>query len=202
MKPKVIALAGPTASGKTKMAIDLAKQINGEVISADSRYVYKGFDIASAKPTKEEQDGIPHHLIDIVEPEVDYSVADFYDDAKNAIYEILERGKTPIVAGGTGLYFRVLLETYDLPRVEANPELDAAIKDFMTKQFELQAQQMMGQQIDSEAFAKLQQLSAILMQDPSAAQYLQNHMRFSMMMADVYKIIADVADLGVGPTGA
>ena len=128
MKPKVIAIAGPTASGKTKMAIDLAKQINGEVVSADSRYVYKGFDIASAKPTKEEQEGIPHHLIDIVEPEVDYSVADFYDDAKNAIYEILERGKTPIVAGGTGLYFRVLLETYDLPRVEANPELRAELE--------------------------------------------------------------------------
>ena len=128
MKPKVIAIAGPTASGKTKMAIDLAKQIDGEVISADSRYVYKGFDIASAKPTKEEQEGIPHHLIDIVEPEVDYSVADFYDDAKNAIYEILERGKTPIVAGGTGLYFRVLLETYDLPRVEANPELRAELE--------------------------------------------------------------------------
>ena len=128
MKPKVIAIAGPTASGKTKMAIDLAKQIDGEVISADSRYVYKGFDIASAKPTKEEQEGIPHHLIDIIEPEVDYSVADFYDDAKNTIYEILERGKTPIVAGGTGLYFRVLLETYDLPRVEANPELRAELE--------------------------------------------------------------------------
>ena len=123
MKPKVIAIAGPTASGKTKMAIDLAKQINGEIISADSRYVYKGFNIASAKPTLEEMDGIPHHLIDIVEPEVDYSVADFYDDAREKIYEIIKRGKTPIVAGGTGLYFRVLLETYDLPRVEANPKL-------------------------------------------------------------------------------
>lgn len=128
MKPKVIAIAGPTASGKTKMAIDLAKQINGEIVSADSRYVYKGFNIASAKPTLEEQDGIPHHLIDIVEPEVDYSVADFYDDAKNAIYEIIERGKTPIVAGGTGLYFRVLLETYNLPRVEANPDLRAELE--------------------------------------------------------------------------
>ena len=127
MKPKVIAVVGPTASGKTKLAIDLAKQIDGEIISADSRYVYKGFDIASAKPTMEERDGIPHHLIDIVEPEVDYSVADFYDDAKNKIYEILERGKTPIVAGGTGLYFRVLLETYDLPRVEANPQLRAEL---------------------------------------------------------------------------
>lgn len=109
------------------MAIDLAKQIDGEIISADSRYVYKGFDIASAKPTMEERDGIPHYLIDIVEPEVDYSVADFYDDAREKIYEILKRGKTPIVAGGTGLYFRVLLETYDLPRVEANPELRAEL---------------------------------------------------------------------------
>lgn len=127
MKPKVIAVVGPTASGKTKMAIDLAKQINGEVISADSRYVYKGFNIASAKPTLEERDGIEHHLIDIVEPEIDYSVADFYDDAKKSIYEILSKGKTPIVAGGTGLYFRVLLENYDLPRVEANPELRAEL---------------------------------------------------------------------------
>lgn len=133
MKPKVIAIVGPTASGKTRMAIELAKQIDGEIISADSRYVYKGFDVACAKPTLEEREGIPHHLIDIVEPEVDYSVADFYDDARAKIYQILERDKTPIVVGGTGLYFRVLLETYDLPRVEANPilreELDSREKE-------------------------------------------------------------------------
>lgn len=127
MKPKVIAIVGPTASGKTQLAIDLAKQIDGEVISADSRYVYKGFDIATAKPTVEEQDGVPHHLIDIIEPEYDYSVADFYDDARDKIFEIIQRGKMPIIAGGTGLYFRVLLETYDLPRVEANPELRAKL---------------------------------------------------------------------------
>lgn len=123
MKPKVIAIAGPTASGKTSMAIDLAKKINGEIISADSRLVYKGFDIASAKPTLEEREGIPHHVIDVVEPEFDYSVSDFYDDAKKAIDEIISRGKTPIVAGGTGLYFRVLLENYALPKVEANSGL-------------------------------------------------------------------------------
>ena len=123
MKPKVIAIVGSTASGKTKMAIDLAKQIDGEIVSADSRLVYKGFDIASAKPTMEERDGVPHHLIDIVEPEFDYSVGNYADDARKVVYDILNRGKTPIVAGGTGLYFRVLLENYDLPRVEANPEL-------------------------------------------------------------------------------
>lgn len=127
MKPKVIAVAGPTASGKTSMAIELAKELNGEVISADSRLVYKGFDIASAKPTMEERQGIPHHLIDIVEPEFDYSAGNFYDDAKKAIEDILSRGKTPIVAGGTGLYFRVLLENYNLPRVEADYELRAEL---------------------------------------------------------------------------
>ena len=128
MKPKVIAIAGPTASGKTQMAIDLAQKINGEIVSADSRYVYKGFNIATAKPTFEEQAGIQHHLIDIVEPEFDYSVADFYDDAKKAIYDILDRGKIPIVAGGTGLYLRVLLENYDLPRVEGNSVLRAELE--------------------------------------------------------------------------
>ena len=123
MKPKVIAVAGPTASGKTKLAIELAHNYNGEIISADSRLVYKGFDIASAKPTIEEREGIPHHLIDIVEPEFDYSAGDYARDGKKAIEDILSRGKTPIVAGGTGLYFRVHLEHYNLPQVDTNYEL-------------------------------------------------------------------------------
>jgi tRNA dimethylallyltransferase len=123
MKQKVIAIAGPTASGKTKLAIDLAKDIGGEIVSADSRLVYKGFNIAAAKPTMEEREGIPHHMIDIVEPEYDYSVGDYYEGAKKVIGEIIHRGNVPIIAGGTGLYFKILLEDYDLPRVEANLEL-------------------------------------------------------------------------------
>lgn len=128
MKPKVIAVVGPTASGKTKLAIELAHKLNGEVISADSRLVYKGFDIASAKPTMEEREGISHHLIDIVEPEFNYSVGNYVEDAKRAIEDILSCGKTPIVAGGTGLYFRVLLEHYDLPKVETDFELRAELE--------------------------------------------------------------------------
>ena len=128
MKHKVIAVVGPTASGKTKLAIELAHKLDGEIISADSRLVYKGFDIASAKPTLEEREGIPHHLIDIVEPEFDYSAGKFAEDAKIAIQDILSRDKTPIVAGGTGLYFRVLLEHYDLPKVETNYELRAKLE--------------------------------------------------------------------------
>ena len=128
MKQKVIAVAGPTASGKTALAIKLAHERNGEIISADSRLVYKGFDIASAKPTIEEREGIPHHLIDIVDPEVDYTAGDYARDGKNAITDVLSRGKLPIIAGGTGLYFRVLLEHYDLPQVETNYELREALE--------------------------------------------------------------------------
>lgn len=128
MKQKVIAVVGPTASGKTKLAIELAHKLNGEVISADSRLVYKGFDIASAKPTLEEREGIPHHLIDIVEPEFNYSAGNYVEDAKKAIGDILSRGKTPIVAGGTGLYFRILLENYNLPNVETDYKLRAKLE--------------------------------------------------------------------------
>lgn len=122
-KPKVIAIAAPTASGKTSYAIELAKEIGGEIVSADSRIIYKGFDIACAKPTKEEMGNVPHYMIDIVEPEVDYSVANYVDDATEAINKILAKNKTPIIVGGTGLYFRALLEGWNLPRVAPNYEL-------------------------------------------------------------------------------
>lgn len=125
---------GPTASGKTSYSIDLAKKINGEIISADSRLVYKGFDIAAAKPTLEERQGIEHYLIDIVEPEVDYSVANFSDDAKVAITKIAKKGKTPIVVGGTGLYFRILLEDFALPRVEADLKLREELEKLPTEE--------------------------------------------------------------------
>lgn len=124
---------GPTASGKSNLAIQKALKINGEIISADSRLVYKGFDIATAKPTMEERQGIEHHLIDIVEPEIDYSVANFFDDAKNAIQKIRQKGKTPIVVGGTGLYFRILLEDFDLPRVAPNYELRQELEKMNTQ---------------------------------------------------------------------
>ena len=113
-KSKVIAIAAPTATGKSKLAVELAHKYDGEVVSADSRLVYKGFEIAVAKPTLEEREGIPHHVIDVVEPEINYTVANFYDDATKAINDILSRGKLPIIAGGTG---------FDLPRVEPNPKL-------------------------------------------------------------------------------
>lgn len=127
-KNKVIAIVGATASGKTAYSIELAKKVNGEIISADSRLVYKGFDIGTAKPTLEERDGIPHYLIDIVEPEVDYSVGLWAKEAEKCIDEIISRGKVPIIVGGTGLYFRILLENYDLPKVEPNYDLRSELE--------------------------------------------------------------------------
>lgn len=109
MKPKVIVIAGPTASGKTALSIELAKKINGEIVSSDSMQIYKDMDIGTAKVTPEEMQGVKHYLIDFVSPDERYSVSDFKRDSEKAIEEILAKGKVPIVAGGTGLYIDSLI---------------------------------------------------------------------------------------------
>lgn len=127
-KIKVIAIVGPTASGKTAYSIELAKKIDAEIISADSRLVYKGFNIGAAKPTKEEMDGIPHYMIDIVEPEFEYSAGLYKKEAKEKILEIHNKNKIPIIVGGTGLYIDILLKNYNLPQIEANHTLRNELK--------------------------------------------------------------------------
>lgn len=109
MKPKVVVIVGPTASGKTALSIELAKRINGEIISSDSMQIYKDMDIGTAKVTNEEMQGIKHYLVDFVRPDCRYTVSDFKKDSENAIKEILSKGKIPIVVGGTGLYVNSLI---------------------------------------------------------------------------------------------
>ena len=109
MKDKVIVIVGPTASGKTTLSIELAKKINGEIISADSMQIYKDMDIGTAKVTEEEANGIQHYLVDFVSPEQRYTVSDFKRDSENAIQEIINNNKIPIVVGGTGLYINSLI---------------------------------------------------------------------------------------------
>ena len=104
MKPVVLALVGPTGSGKTKTAIDLSQKLPAEIVSMDSMQIYRTMDIGTAKPTTEERSQVPHHMIDFVHPNTDYSVADFVQDAKKCIDDILRRGKLPVLCGGTGLY--------------------------------------------------------------------------------------------------
>lgn len=121
MRPRIVALMGPTASGKSACALDLAERLDGEIVSVDSALVYRGLDIGAAKPTPGQQARVPHHLMDLRDPWQAYSAAEFAVDAATAIDAILARGRLPVLAGGTGLYFRALLE--GLARM---PEADAA----------------------------------------------------------------------------
>ena len=109
----IICIAGPTASGKTALAVELAKELNGEVVSCDSMYVYKRMNIGTAKPSLEEMEGIVHHMIDVAEPDEDFSVSKYCDMAAPIVDDILERGKTAIIAGGTGLYMDSLIRGND-----------------------------------------------------------------------------------------
>ncbi|MCX2727884.1 tRNA (adenosine(37)-N6)-dimethylallyltransferase MiaA [Thermomicrobium sp. 4228-Ro] len=128
-KPKpVVAIVGPTAVGKTATAIRLALEFDGEVVSVDSRYFYRGMDIGTDKPSVEERQGVPHHLIDILDPRDEYSLALFQRDARRAIEEIQSRGRLPLVTGGTPLYLRALLEGWRIPPAPPNPELRAQLE--------------------------------------------------------------------------
>lgn len=122
-------ILGPTATGKTLLAIALAKKVNGEVISADSRQVYKYLNIGTAKASPEQRKEVRHHLIDLVEPHEEFSLYEYQELAYQAIQSLKERGKVPIIAGGTGLYIRAVTEGYFLPGIPANPQLRAFIQE-------------------------------------------------------------------------
>lgn len=109
MPPKILVICGPTASGKTALAVELARRHRGEVVSADSMQIYRRMDIGTAKPTQAEMRGVPHHMLDVADPEEDFSVARYVDMAAKCVDDILSRGKLPILAGGTGLYIDSLL---------------------------------------------------------------------------------------------
>ena len=127
-KIPILAVVGPTASGKTALGVELAKAYNGEVVSADSMQIYKGMDIATAKPTPEEMQGIPHHLIDILPRDTIFNVADYVKLAEQAIADITQRGKLPILVGGTGLYLASLLDNVQF----AETKQDAALRKELT----------------------------------------------------------------------
>ena len=153
-KPKVIVICGPTASGKTSLSIELAKRINGEIISADSMQIYKDMNIGTAKPTIEEMQGIKHYLLDFISPNKRYSVADYVKDAKKAIEEILRKGKTPIVVGGTGLYIDSLIYGIEYQEIE----FDKTYRDELEKKVEeegLNKLYEMAKEIDEEAVKKI-----------------------------------------------
>jgi len=153
-KHKVIVICGPTASGKTKLSIELAKRIDGEIISADSMQIYKDMDIGTAKPNKEEMQGIKHYLLDFVMPNKRYSVAEFKKDAEIAIEEIIRKGKTPIIVGGTGLYIDSLIYGIEYTDIKIDEEYRKELEKIIEEQG-LDKLYKMAQEIDSKATEKI-----------------------------------------------
>lgn len=153
-KPTVIVICGPTASGKTSLSIELAKKINGEIVSSDSMQIYKYMDIGTAKPTVEEMQGIKHYLIGFVEPNKRYSVAEYKIDAEKAIEEILEKGKIPIIVGGTGLYVDSLIYGIEYQDIELDEEYRKKLEKIADEEG-LQNLYEKAKQIDSKAMEKI-----------------------------------------------
>ena len=149
-KKKVIVICGPTASGKTSLGIQIANLVNGEIISADSMQIYKDMDIGSAKPTNEERAQAVHHLIDFVDPDRRYSVADFKKDAESKIKEILEKNKVPIIVGGTGLYVNSLIYNIHYNEVETDLEYRKSLENI-----DVEDLYKMAEEIDSIALKKI-----------------------------------------------
>lgn len=153
-KPKVIVIVGPTASGKSALGFELAKRINGEIISCDSMQIYKEMNIGTAKPTIEEQKQVNHYLVDFVLPNTRYSVSDFKKDAEKAIEEVLKKGKVPIIVGGTGLYINSLL--YNINYVDE--EYDEEYRNALEKRAEVEGLDKLYEEamrIDKEATEKI-----------------------------------------------
>ena len=132
MPPKIAVITGPTASGKTALGVALAETLHGEVVSADSMQIYRRMDIGTAKPTPEEMRGVPHHMIDVAEPEENYSVARYVAEASACVDDILARGKLPVVVGGTGLYIDSLVSG----RTFADGSSDSALRQELNERYD------------------------------------------------------------------
>ena len=154
-KPKVIVIVGPTASGKTALSIELAKKIDGEIVSCDSMQIYKDMNIGSAKPSKEEMQGIPHYLIDTKSPKERFSVAEYKKQAEMAIENILKKGKVPIVVGGTGLYVNSLIYSIEYSEIKFDEEYRNTLMENAETQEGLEQLYNEAVKIDEKAMEKI-----------------------------------------------
>ncbi len=154
-KPKIIVIVGPTASGKTALSIELAKKINGEIISADSMQIYKDMNIGSAKPTIEEMQGIKHYMLDIADPNYRFSVAEYKEKAEKAIEEILQKGETPIIVGGTGLYVNSLIYAIKYQEIEFDENYRNKLMEIAQTNEGLNELYLEAKKIDEKAMEKI-----------------------------------------------
>jgi tRNA dimethylallyltransferase len=178
MNPKIIVILGPTATGKSDVAVQVAKKFNGEIISADSRQVFKGMDLGSGKITKKEMAGIPHYLLDVTKPNTLFSVAKYKELADKAIEEIISKGKTPIICGGTGFYIDSIVKNITLPEVKLNKKLRAKLEKYSAEKL----------------FEMLEKLS------PTRAKNIDKHNKVRLIRAiEIAKTLGDVPEIIEGP---
>ncbi len=171
MKPKIIVILGPTATGKSDIAVKIAKKFNGEVVSADSRQVYKDMNLGSGKITRYEMDGIPHHLLDVVSPKTFFSVVKYKKLAETEIEKIIAKNKIPIICGGTGFYIDSIVKNITLPEVKLNQKLRQKLEKYSVEKL----------------FKILKELS------PSRAQNIDKHNRVRLIRAiEIAKTLGDV----------
>lgn len=163
--PKIVVIVGPTASGKSALAMQVARAFDGEIVSADSRTIYRGMDIGTAKPTKEDRENVSHHLLDVVDPSETLTLVEYKEKALTAIQDVLKRGRLPVVVGGTGLYVSAIVDNLKIPEVEPNAayrkELEALPKE--------------------ELFAKLREA------DPEYAERIGPNPRYAIRALEVIK---------------
>lgn len=153
-KPAIFAVVGPTASGKTALAVELAKRCGGEIVCCDSMQLYRGMDIGTAKPTAAERQGVPHHLFDVLSPEENCSVNDYVKMANDAVSDIVSRGKLPIFCGGTGLYLDAFLRGGDMETPPPSPEMHAELSAFAEREGEEALHARLGA-VDAESAAAI-----------------------------------------------
>lgn len=153
-RKKLVVIIGPTAVGKTKLSIEIAHRLNGEIISGDSMQIYKGMDIGTAKITPDEMEGVPHHLIDIKEPDDDYSVAEFQEAARPLIDEITDKNKMPMIVGGTGLYIQSVLYNYQFTESPSDPEFRKRLELELTQKGEHAIHELLAQ-VDPESAKRI-----------------------------------------------
>lgn len=179
----MIVIAGPTAVGKTMLGVELGLRFDGEVVNADSRYLYRGFDIGTAKPTMAERRGVPHHLIDILGPSDDFSLARYQELAYAAIAGILSRGKLPLLIGGTPLYVNAVIEGWKIPRVPPQPEIRARLE------------------AEAEAFGVSALSAHLALVDPVSAERCGTNTRRIIRALEVYEVTGQPMSLleGKGP---
>ncbi|MFA5651865.1 MAG: tRNA (adenosine(37)-N6)-dimethylallyltransferase MiaA [Candidatus Paceibacterota bacterium] len=178
MKPKIIVVLGPTATGKSDIAVQIAKKFNGEIISADSRQVFLGMDLGSGKITKKEMSGIPHYLLDVAKPNTLFSVAKYKELADEAIEKIISHGKTPIICGGTGFYIDSVVKNITLPEVKLNQKLRTKLEKYSTEKL----------------FKMLKKLS------PTRAKNIDKYNKVRLIRAiEIAKTLGDVPEIIEGP---